>query len=158
MRRHFLKTDFRLLSGSFLVIDIDGTLVCDGSETIGAETVHAVRMLAKKNTACIVSNKKDTARNVRVAHTAALPYVHGKKPYKRLVSALRRMNGAGLPFVVIGDRYLTDGLLALRLGGEFVPVRPLRADKEPLRLRIAYAFHESVTALALAVIPFFRKP
>lgn len=158
MRDCFLKTDFRLLSGSFLVIDIDGTLVCDGSETIGAETVRAVRMLAKNNMACIVSNKKDVARNARIARATSLPYVHGKKPHTRLVSALRRMNGAGLPFVVIGDRYLTDGLLALRLGGKFAPVRPLRTGKEPLRIRLAYAFHESVTTLALAVTPFFRKP
>ena len=158
MRRHFLKTDYKSLSGNFVVIDIDGTLVYDGSETIDAETVHAVRAIAKNNTVCIASNKEDTIRNARVAHAVSLPYVYGKKPYKKLVSALRRMNTAKLPFVVIGDRYLTDGLLALRLAGRFIAVRPLRTRKESLRIRLSYAFNESVTTLALAVIPWLRKP
>lgn len=158
MRRHFLKTDYKSLSGNFVIIDIDGTLVCDGSETIDAETIHAVHTIAKNNTVCIASNKEDTARNARVAHAVSLPYVHGKKPYKKLVSALRRMNATKLPFVIIGDRYLTDGLLALRLGGEFTPVRPLRTREESFRIRLSYAFNESVTVLALAVIPWLRKP
>lgn len=154
---HFLKTDYKLLSGNFLIIDIDGTLTYDGSEIINTETINVVRTLAKNNTVCIASNKEDMARNARVASALSLPYMHGKKPYKKLISALTRMNTTKLPFVIIGDRYLTDGLLALRLGGRFIAVRPLRTRKESLCLRLAYAFNESVTTLALAATPWLRK-
>ncbi len=157
-RERFSRTDLFFPSRSFVVIDIDGTLVTDGLDVPDEAAVRAVSRIAENHDACLVSNKNDPGRNARMARLLSIPYVPGKKPYGRAVSALRRMNAGRLPVITVGDRYLTDGLLALRLGGTFVAVRPLRTRNEPFLLRLSYALHESVTAFALAVIPWFRRP
>ena len=135
----FTDTDFPTAPRSFFVLDIDGTLVVDGEKTAGSAVREAVRRLKKHHTVCIASNGKNRARNESLAHALRVPYVAGTKPFGKITAAIHLMNTAHLPIVVVGDRSLTDGLLAIRIAGVFVPVKPLRTGSELWHTKAAYA-------------------
>lgn len=140
------------------MIDIDGTVVPEGISGIDAATRTILRRIADRHEARLASNGRNDARKRSITEGTGIPYTEGKKPFPALVRRLQEENRNGLPFVVIGDRFLTDGLLAFWLEGEFVPVRPLRSGYEPLRTRLAYGVHGIATALCLRLMGGYRKP
>ena len=157
-RKRFSEMDFSGRERSFFVIDIDGTIAIDGTDSVDGETRVALGKVGNRHDARLASNGKDGARNARIAETAGIRYAEGRKPFRKLAEDLRKENRERLPFVVVGDRFLTDGLLALRLGGEFIPVRPLRGRHEPFRTRLAYGTHNFATALFLWITGESRRP
>ena len=148
---------FATLPRSLFIIDIDGTLVPDDESEPDMDTRHAMEILTRSHAACIASNGKNTKRNKDIARLFGIPYIAGTKPFGAVATAIRKHNKDNLPIVVVGDRYLTDGLLALRLQALFIPVRALHSTNETAYVRASYAIHGVITVVALALTAATRR-
>lgn len=139
------------------VIDIDGTLVPDGENEPNVDTRRAMEILMRSHAICITSNGKNTERNKDIARLFGIPYIAGTKPFGAVTHAICAQNTENLPIIVVGDRYLTDGLLALRLHAQFAPVSILHSNNEAAYVRISYAIHGVITVAALRLMGVIRK-
>lgn len=100
-----------------IILDIDGTLVYSGSYHLSPSVIEAVKHLAKTNQIFLYSNSQGTERDAHIAGVLGVEYIDSpyKKPSKKALSMLK----IDSPLVVIGDKLLTDGVLAKRLGATF---------------------------------------
>jgi HAD superfamily hydrolase (TIGR01662 family) len=129
-----------LFENSLVVLDIDGTLVPDCGQVASAAVVGKVRELkAKGNEVRLCSNSRRGNYAERLAAVAAqlevgvCPVVF-RKPSTLAISGLDRK---GRELVVIGDKDLTDGLLARRVGAHFIKVRRKLDPADRLSSRMA---------------------
>ncbi|KKU14535.1 hypothetical protein A3A20_00335 [Candidatus Wolfebacteria bacterium RIFCSPLOWO2_01_FULL_45_19] len=114
-----------------IILDIDGAIVPDKTSDISAAAERFVKLLAETNEVHLVSNGKRHERNAKLAHRLGVSYFETphKKPTKRAVLHILE-NQSGRPVIVIGDKFLTDGFLAMRIKAEFVKVKRLTSGKE----------------------------
>ncbi len=157
---YFKDLKIEAITQSIVILDIDGTLLADSETVVDDVTAVVVKKLsAQGNMVYLVSNgfshKKE--RNLAIAKQLDVTfYASGyKKPLKLAVAPL--VAGATKPVIIIGDKFLTDGLLAVNLGVPFVTVRSLRSAADPLYSKIAYALDRLVKKFfsAWARPPFY---
>lgn len=119
------------------VIDLDGTLVPTGTDVRVADRPPSdVVRLARGTGAAILTNRRHAPQvlwGVPVIPHAGKPWT----PISRLIAP---------PGAVIGDQFLTDGILATRLHVPFLRVTPPPGPARPWRSRLADR----------ALAPFFR--
>jgi predicted HAD superfamily phosphohydrolase YqeG/glycosyltransferase involved in cell wall biosynthesis len=146
---------------SIIILDIDGTLLADNEEILDAQTTQVVKQLvAQGNQIYLVSNgfSHNKERNTSIASGLGVTFfpTEYKKPLK--ISVLPIIAAATKPVIVIGDKFLTDGLLAVNLGVPFVEVRSLRSGKEPAYSKVAYALDAMIKGAigSLAAGPYYR--
>jgi HAD superfamily hydrolase (TIGR01662 family) len=127
-------------ANSLVILDIDGTLVPDSGRVASAAVAEKVRELkARGNEVRLCSNSRRGNYAERLEAVAAqldvgvCPVVF-RKPSTLAISGLDR-NGRAL--VVIGDKDLTDGLLARRVGAQFIKVRRKLDPADRLSSRMA---------------------
>jgi predicted HAD superfamily phosphohydrolase YqeG len=127
-------------ANSLVILDIDGTLVPDCGRVASVAVVAKVQALkARGNEVRLCSNSRRDDYAERLAEIAAqlevgvCPVVF-RKPSMLAISGLDR---DGRPLVVIGDKDLTDGLLARRVGGHFIKVRRKLDPADRLSSRMA---------------------
>jgi HAD superfamily phosphatase (TIGR01668 family) len=110
------------LEGATVFLDLDGTVVPPAREDVSEETRAAVEALSAKNAVWIVSNRRTPGRKDRLASRFGIKVLAAKyrKPDPRLRGAVAPLPK---PYVVIGDRYLTDGLFARLIGARFIQVK-----------------------------------
>lgn len=113
--------------GRVIVLDIDGTLVPAGSAAVEARVLRAVLSLKEGNTVYLFSNKGLAQRDARLSAMLDIPLIESpyRKPDPRVIAHLP------LGVMVVGDKWLTDGLLAWRAGGEYVRVSRVADADEP---------------------------
>jgi HAD superfamily hydrolase (TIGR01662 family) len=128
------------IENSLVILDIDGTLVPDCGQVASATVVEKVRELkARGNEINLCSNSRRGNYAQRLEAVAAqleagVCPVEFRKPSTLAISGLAR-NGRRL--VVIGDKDLTDGLLARRIGAHFIKVRRKLDPADRLSSRMA---------------------
>ncbi len=129
----------RFVSG-ISIVDVEGTLAFHGSSS--AEPRAAFRIAAMRGTMrlFLCSNAADSGRVARMARDLGIPVLalRGRKPWGILPPDFLR----GATMTVFGDKLLTDGLFAWRLGARFVKVRRLVSGRESLADRIAFAIDD----------------
>lgn len=133
------------LSGNVVLLDVDGTLLPDGDQQIPDETREAAIALCRANEVYLVSNGKDVARVKRFAEElgARLPErLPAGKPSARSLAGVDRTTK---PVVVIGDKYLIDGIYARRIGARFLPVVRKRSGRERLSVRASFLLDRVVS-------------
>jgi predicted HAD superfamily phosphohydrolase YqeG len=135
---HFSEIPAESLRGSIVVLDVDGTLVPDCGTDLPKETADALTTLSSVATVYLCSNAQSPVRLDAFGSVTGANVVHTsyKKPSLKVLTGIPLPEGKRV--VVIGDRYLTDGLLAKRLGAEFIMVKRLRDNRERLFVRILY--------------------
>ena len=136
---YFEQHTFRF-ENALVILDIDGTLVPDCGRVASALVVgKVVELKAKGNEVRLCSNSRRGNYAERLAAVAAqlevgvCPVVF-RKPSTLAISGIDR-NGRAL--VVIGDKDLTDGLLARRVGAQFIKVRRKLDPADRLSSRMA---------------------
>ena len=142
---YFKDLNLGPIKESIVILDIDGTLLADNEQAIDEATTTAVKkLLAQGNMVYLCSNgfSHKHERNHAIAKQLGVTFyeTEHKKPLKMAVLPL--VTGATKPVVVIGDKFLTDGMLAVNLGVPFIAVRSLRSGKEELYSRLAYIFDD----------------
>jgi predicted HAD superfamily phosphohydrolase YqeG len=127
-------------ASSLVILDIDGTIVPDCGRVASAAVAGKVLELkAQGNEVRLCSNSRRGNYAERLDAIAAqldvgvCPVVF-RKPSRRAISGIDRK---GRAVVVIGDKDLTDGLLARRVGAHFIKVRRKLDPADRLSSRMA---------------------
>jgi predicted HAD superfamily phosphohydrolase YqeG len=136
---YFEQHTFRF-ENSLVILDIDGTLVPDCGRVASAAVVgKVIELKGQGNEVRLCSNSRRGNYAERLAAVASqlevgvCPVVF-RKPSTLAISGLDRK---GRALVVIGDKDLTDGLLARRVGAHFVKVRRKLDPADRLSSRMA---------------------
>jgi len=127
-----------MIKRAFIFMDIDGTLVVDGSDEIHPERREMIQgLIDTDQEVVLLSNKKKHKRNQKVADDLGLPYLWTdlKKPNPAILDLV----DDGLkPIEVHGDKYWTDGRFAKAIGAHFVKVERLRGSGESFGIKLSY--------------------
>ena len=140
---YFRDLDTSTMHGMYILLDIDGTLVPDGAERLGESERERVKVLQQANTVYLCSNKPLPERNRDLAKELGLQYLDTeiRKPSKKVFAYLQVVAEQHIDpkqVMIIGDKYVTDGLCAHFIGAGFVKVRRLKNAKERLKIRFIY--------------------
>jgi len=159
---YFRQLNLTPIVKSIVILDIDGTLLSDGDETVGVEEVAAVKRLVEQdNQVYLVSNgfSHKKSRNKSIASELGVTFYETeyKKPLKLSVAPL--VIGTSKQVIIIGDKFLTDGLLAVNLEVPFIRVRSIRSNKDSLYVKLAYHLDDLVSnfASSLARPPYYYQ-
>ncbi len=135
--KHFFELSTETLAGTTVILDVDGTLLADGASLLDPRTQEMLSKLSDIADVYLCSNAESPERlHTLIAGTRAKvttsPY---KKPDSRVL--------AHVPYdrhtcLVIGDKHLTDELLAINCGMRFLKVARIRGEKERIFVRLAY--------------------
>lgn len=125
------------IRNNIIFLDIDGTFVVDGTADIDQESLDTLKRLREHNEVYLCTNGRDVERNSAVEKKIGLAIINGgiRKPSKKILGKLT--SPPTKPLVVIGDKYLTDGIFARRLHAHFIKVKRLRG-KEAFSIRLSY--------------------
>jgi len=133
--------------GATVLLDVDGTLLPDGTRILTDAVAAAVARLRGQNDVYLVSNHGDAERIRALAETLSVAVAPAGtpagKPSARAADGIPREK----PLVVIGEKGITDGLFARAIGARFVRVRPKWSGKEKLSVRVAYLIDAVVSSL-----------
>ncbi len=126
-----------------IILDIDGTLVADGEHSLDQETINKVELLKKHNNVFLSSNKRDDKRNNHFAELLGILFIskHHRKPSKKVIEEIPEEFRKD--YVVIGDKYLTDGLFAHNIKGEFIKVKRVMTGKEDWKTKLVYRLDDA---------------
>lgn len=156
-RRVILKNDFVVFKNNFselnsdtvgndnlIFLDIDGTVANDGKHFINEKILEKITELSKSNEIYFCSNNNNCERfdKITLATGVACLNIPHKKPNVKILKFIKNDNS--LPFLVIGDKFLTDGLFAIRIGARFVMVRRLRSKDDSFLVKVIYLFDDVV--------------
>lgn len=138
----FRDIDPDAFRGKLVFLDIDGTLVPNGESELLPPESSALSALAERADIFLVSNHGIPREPALVARYGIKAIV---SPHKK--PSVRVLEGVSLPDaprIVIGDKVLTDGWFAKRIGAEFVRVKPLWGRREQVSIRLMYALDSIV--------------
>lgn len=132
--KYFKELDIEMFRDMVVILDIDGTISYDkGVEVMEPErvAVSALKTVAKK--VILISNGEHSRTQALGDSHGLLSYVSEfKKPNRKILQKILEERVEGDQIVVIGDKFLTDGLLAIQTGVRFVHVKSLRRKDESL--------------------------
>lgn len=132
----FTDLDTSTITDATVLLDIDGTLVEDAGHELSPEAAALLGKLSTHNEVYLASNGP-TERTKKLAErfgTKFLPQL--SKP--RVHASLRALSRKPRT-VVIGDKFLTDGLMALQIGAEFILVESMRHVEDARHIRASYS-------------------
>ncbi|MDO8430340.1 MAG: hypothetical protein Q7S73_03160 [bacterium] len=126
------------LEGRIIFLDIDGTLIADGSQLdFEPKILNKINFLRQKNQIFLCTNSSDRIRSNKIERALSLPiatYNH-KKPSSKIIKELG-IGKENKNFLVIGDKVLIDGLFALNIGAEFIKVKRKISGQESLVIKL----------------------
>ena len=141
-------------ANALVILDVDGTLVPDCGRAASEAVVRKVMDLKRRgNEIRLCSNSRRSDYAERLALLGAqldvgLCPAPSRKPSKFALSGLELGSRA---LVVIGDKDLTDGLLARRVGARFIKVRRKLDPADRLSSKLANLFDNMFGPVALCV-------
>jgi predicted HAD superfamily phosphohydrolase YqeG len=139
-------------ANSLVILDVDGTIVADcGHVASGAVIAQVNALKAAGNEIRLCSNSRRGNYAGRLDRLAAqlevgVCPVSVRKPSTLAIAGLDR---SGRALVVIGDKDLTDGLLARRVGARFIKVRRKLDPGDRLSSRMANLFDNTCGPIAI---------
>jgi predicted HAD superfamily phosphohydrolase YqeG len=138
-------------AGATVILDIDGTVIAPGNPVIAPEEKEAVLRIAHGATVVLLSNKKEHARNERIADELGVAYhkTGWKKPFPRSAEPFLSRR----PLAVVGDKFLTDGLLAIFIRAPFIKARRLTSREDGFFDRLACAVDDGAYMLLKLLLP-----
>ena len=125
---------------ALVVLDVDGTIVPDAGQVAPPEAVAKVnQMKARGNEIWLCSNSRrgnyaERLKMLGAQLEVSICAVVFRKPNLQAMAGLEHR---GKAMVVIGDKDLTDGLLARRAGARFIKVRRKLDPTDRLSSRMA---------------------
>lgn len=129
----------REITDSVVLLDVDGTLLPDGSVELDESTTESAKVLTSRNKVYLVSNGTNYQRVEGIAERiGAFVAPCGVPAGKPSPLAMEGIALNGMPSVVMGDKYLTDGVFAQRTGSRFVLIERKRSGRESLGIRLSY--------------------
>jgi 4-hydroxybenzoate polyprenyltransferase/predicted HAD superfamily phosphohydrolase YqeG len=141
---YFKDIDTTHIRGMTILLDVDGTLVADGLNDVAEPERAKIAELCRHNEVWLCSNSRIPGRIEMLSLKLGVPSLNSpyKKPDRRVIDALPKMsdksNGGSkeLNFLLIGDKFLTDGLCAKALRGRFIRVQRITSTQEHVLVKI----------------------
>jgi predicted HAD superfamily phosphohydrolase YqeG len=138
----FEELDAQALREHRILLDVDGTLVADGEDALTDVVQAQLATLAQTNAVYLHSNKGGSDRLRALARATgvhALPDAP-RKPQRSILHHLPPDDRR--PLLVIGDKWVTDGWFARRVGARFLRVARKRSYRETIPVRLTYALDD----------------
>lgn len=132
--------------GAAVLLDVNGTLLAASDEAIGEAVRAAAERLKSVASVHLFSNRPGNARAARVASSLGVSLVETRRR-KPDPGVIRTIDSFEKPLVVIGDKVLTDGLLAYFSGARFVRVSRLRGSDDGIFTKALYALDDALAGL-----------
>lgn len=146
----FTELDVRAYAGATVIVDVDGTITYDkgGPEEAALEKLKQLGAVAR----VYLCSNGEGARVQALAEACGVSWIDSphRKPSRRVVEKITHSNAR---LVVIGDKALTDGLFALNIGAEFVPVARLRHARDTLVIRSTYLLDDIAAVFMRVLFP-----
>ena len=137
MHSYFSESDISKIYNSIILLDVDGTILFDGTATCSDDIKKQISVLKQQNNEIYLcsNNKKGT----RLTELAQILQVNAlETPLRKPHPRISRLLSKDKPLVVIGDKLLTDGLFALFAGAPFVKVKHLWSKDDRFSVKILY--------------------
>lgn len=141
---YFQDLPQKSLVGKTILLDVDGTLLAEHEYFFNTKTLRVLQNLKEYNDVYLCSNAKDKNRVAKVSGALGMPYINGdlRKPNPAIIKKLPHAHVK--PIVVLGDKFLFDGIFAFLVGGEFFKVKRLVGEKDPTSVQWMYAIDDVV--------------
>jgi len=151
----FKNLDVERIKGNIIFLDVDGTITSDGNHEVEDSILSKLKILSQNNRLFFCSNKNNCERNQKISRLIGVQCLDSqyKKPSKKILDLVD--NRENLPLLVIGDKFLTDGLFAKNIGAKFIKVKRITADQDSL-LSILFNFIDDLSEKFLAVKNYQR--
>jgi len=131
----------RGVSGYVILLDVDGTLLPDGEREVSEKIKGYIETLKKDNEVYLLSNSRTKGRVDRVSSELNIPRL--ETPYKKLNPAIKRaLPQNGMPILVIGDKLMIDGILAMLIKAKLVVVERQLSPKDRWFVKIGYLWED----------------
>jgi predicted HAD superfamily phosphohydrolase YqeG len=127
---YFWDLDADAIRQKCILLDIDGTIAYAGGSHIHPGVHDMITKLKEHNEIVLFSNGTDKKRNYSVAEKLGIPYARSswRKPMPQVLEAVP--NPQKLPMLIVGDLFITDGLLAVFTGARYIRVRRFVSENE----------------------------
>ncbi len=134
----FKKLNTYGLKGYIIFLDIDGTLVDDNELELSEEALQKIRELEMNNQLYLCSNSRNHERNRKVGELTGVKYLDTdlRKPSKKILDLVDHATFEQR--LVIGDKFLTDGLFAKNIKAEFIKVARIESENDRLYIKFLY--------------------
>lgn len=135
---NFVDLNIEDIKNYLFFLDIDGTIVEDGGQALSNEVIEKIIKLKKNNQIYFCSNKKDWNRQLKICAFTGVEClrVPHSKPNRKILNYIK--NDKNLPLLVIGDKFLTDGLFAKNIGAKFIKVKRIVFPKDRWYIKLIY--------------------
>lgn len=143
----FEDLDVSKIEGYVIFLDIDGTIICDDKSNIEQNIVDKVSKLKKRNRIYLCSNSHNHKRNRKVANIVKVEYINTdiKKPSKKILNIAKVcLDDKKL---VIGDKFLTDGLFAKNISAEFIKVKRIISNNDGRYIKFLYWIDDLISKI-----------
>lgn len=122
---------------AIVCLDIDGTLVEDGGKHLQQAVVEKIEKMKLNNQIYICTNMLDMKRKKMFEDLLSLQSIasDSKKPSKNFLKSIVINNKQ---IIVIGDKMLTDGILAKRIGARFIKVQRKHGERDSWITKTSY--------------------
>ncbi|MFA5987550.1 MAG: UbiA family prenyltransferase [Candidatus Paceibacterota bacterium] len=138
---------------SIIFFDVDGTLVADGGNLLNKDTISILEKTKENNSLFFISNKRAAdGRNKVVSKQIGVVFLEGKKPWLKIPLDLAN---SGKKNIVVGDKFLTDGLFAIWNDADFFKVDHFRSKSDSLLIKISYMV-DDVAFFVFSAVCLFR--
>jgi 4-hydroxybenzoate polyprenyltransferase/predicted HAD superfamily phosphohydrolase YqeG len=130
----FLEIETDGIRDAAVFLDVDGTLIADHAKGVSEDILKKIRTLAQDNKVYLCSNgSPEHAKNI--ADATGTTSVLCRKP---ATGDMRALAEQAKRSVVIGDKFVTDGLLARGLRADFIKTPHVRGADDSLATKIVY--------------------
>lgn len=125
-----------------IFLDVDGTIVPDKQTELPSSFIEFIKKLSHDNRVILCSNGSSLPK---IRHLVEVECVKSNKPFlKNVISSVKDIKNP----LVIGDKYLTDGLFAHFLNADFIKVDHFRSESDKLLIRLTYFLDDQIWKVA----------
>lgn len=142
------------IKNSTIFLDIDGTVLCDGFSHIDENMTVLLSNLKKDNQVFICSNGP-RERNIGIANKIGVLVTNEnfKKPSSKCLEGLDVLYKNK---VVVGDKYISDGIFSLNIGAKFIKFPRFVSGQERFPVKISYFIDDILGSIIFKIFPFIK--
>lgn len=131
-------------SDAVVFLDIDGTIVADGKIDIDKAVKEKLSQLKKNNQVYLTTNSRKTSVS-EIEKQVGISVINKKhkKPSPRILEEFSF--DVTKKKIVIGDKFLTDGLFAKRIGAQFIKVKRKVSHQQRMLITASYVLDDFVS-------------
>lgn len=136
--KYFRELNLEILRDKVVVLDIDGTICYDKHHTIEEkEQIQLDKLKDVSQNIFLVSNgDKTRTQELAQLHEIMSHISEYQKPHRKVLHAFPHVDKNDI--VVVGDKFVTDGLLAIQTGVPFLHVKSLVRESEGVWNRFVF--------------------